>query len=249
MILPFPSDHGFVIEHDATLSDDAELIAAVGAAVRLAVDRDRLETMVRAQVGESRSLPRGPVTFLYSDIQGSTWLLDQHGSRYGDLQAQTTRIHRAVVRDHGGREVDSRADEFFAVFPAGTTPAAAALGIHRRLRDHEWPDGLLVQVRIGLHQGEPQIGDEGYVGMAVHHAARLGGAAHGGQTLVSESARDAIIADLPTDARLHDLGTYELRGIPGRHEIQELVVPDLPAQFPPLRLVKSDPSIPPVNVP
>jgi class 3 adenylate cyclase len=239
----------FVIEHDATLSEDAELIAAVGAAVRLAVDRDRLGTMVRAQVGESRSLPRGPVTFLYSDIQGSTSLLDRLGSRYGDLLAETRRIHRAVVRDHGGREVDSRADEFFAVFPTGTKPAAAALGIHRRLRDHEWPHGLVVQVRIGLHRGEPQIGDEGYVGMDVHHAARLGAAAHGGQTLVSESARDVMVADLPADARLHDLGRYELRGIPGSHEIQELLVPDLSAHFPPLRLVKSDPSIPPVSVP
>ena len=229
-----------VIEHDAALSDDAELIAAVGAALRLAVDRDRLETMVRAQASESRSLPRGPVTFLYSDIQGSTALLERLGTRYGDVLAETRRIHRAVVRDHGGREVDSRADEFFAVFPAGTTPAAAALEIHRRLRDHVWPDGLSVLVRIGLHHGEPEIGDEGYVGMDIHQAARLGAAAHGGQTLISASASDVIGADLPADARLRDLGTYELRGIPGRHEIQELVVPDLRAEFPPLRLAEPD---------
>jgi class 3 adenylate cyclase len=227
-----------VIEHDAALSDDAELIAAVGAALRLAVDRYRLETMVRAQVGESRSLPRGPVTFLYSDIQGSTALLERLGTRYGDVLAETRRIHRAAVRDHGGREVDSRADEFFAVFPAGTRPAAAALEIHRRLRDHAWPDGLSVLVRIGLHHGEPEIGDEGYVGMDIHQAARLGAAAHGGQTLISTSASDVIGADLPDDARLRDLGTYELRGIPGQHAIQQLVVPDLPADFPPLRLAE-----------
>jgi class 3 adenylate cyclase len=222
------------------LTDDAELIAAVGAALRLAVDRDRLETMVRAQASESRSLPRGPVTFLYSDIQGSTALLERLGTRYGDVLAETRRIHRAVVRDHGGREVDSRADEFFGVFPAGTTPAAAALEIHRRLRDHVWPDGLSVLVRIGLHHGEPEIGDEGYVGMDIHQAARLGAAAHGGQTLISASASDVIGADLPADVRLRDLGTYELRGIPGRHEIQELVVPDLRAEFPPLRLAEPD---------
>jgi class 3 adenylate cyclase len=230
-----------IIEYDAALSEDSDLIAAVGAALRLAVDRDRLETMVRAQVDESWSLPRGPVTFLYSDIQGSTSLLERLGSRYGDLLAESRRIHRAVVRSHGGREVDSKADEFFAVFPAGTSPAAAALEIHRRLRDHVWPHGLAVLVRIALHQGEPEIGDEGYVGMDVHHAARLGSAAHGGQTLVSASAGNLIVAELPMDTRLLDLGTYELRGIPGRHEIRELVVPDLPAQFPPPRLAEPNP--------
>jgi class 3 adenylate cyclase len=229
-----------VIAHDAALSDDPELIAAVGAALRLAVDRDRLETMVRTQVGESRSLPRGRVTFLYSDIQGSTALLERLGTRYGDVLAETRHIHRAAVREHGGREVDSRADEFFAVFPAETTPAGAALEIHRRLRDHVWPDSISVLVRIGLHQGEPEIGDEGYVGMDVHQAARLGAAAHGGQTLVSASASDLVGADLPAGARLRDLGTYELRGIPGQHAIQQLVVPDLPAEFPPLRLTETD---------
>lgn len=225
-----------VIEYDAALSEDPELIAAVAAALRLAVDRNRLETMVRAQVGESRSLPRGRVTLLYADIQGSTGLLERLGSRYGDLLAETRRIQRAVVREHGGREVDSRADEFFAVFPAGTSPAAAALEVDRRLRDHAWPDDVVVLVRIGLHSGEPEVGDEGYVGMDVHHMARLGSAGHGGQILVSASARDVIAADLPADARLLDLGAYELRGIPGRHEIRQLVVPDLPAEFPPLRL-------------
>jgi len=224
-----------VVEYDAAVSEDPALIAAVSAALRLAVDRDRLETMVRAQVSESRSLPRGLVTLLYADIQGSTTLLERLGSRYGDLLAETRRIQRAVAREHGGREIDSRADEFFAVFPAGTLPAAAAIEIDRRLRDHAWPDDVVVQVRIGLHHGEPEVGDEGYVGMDIHLAARLGSAGHGGQILVSPSAHDVIAAALPADARLLDLGAYELRGIPGRHEITQLVVPDLPAEFPPLR--------------
>jgi class 3 adenylate cyclase len=225
-----------VIEYDAALSEDPELVAAVAAALRLAVDRDRLEKMVRAQVSESRSLPRGPVTLLYADIEGSTALLERLGARYGDLLADARRIQRAAVREHGGREVDSRADEFFAVFPARASPAGAALDIQRQLRDHAWPDGEVVRVRIGLHRGEPEIGDEGYVGMDVHQAARLGTAGHGGQILVSASARDAIADDLPDGARLLDLGTHELRGIPGRHEILQLVVPDLTPGFPPLRL-------------
>ncbi|MET1231773.1 MAG: adenylate/guanylate cyclase domain-containing protein [Candidatus Limnocylindrales bacterium] len=224
-----------VIEYDGALRGEPELIAAVVAALRLAVDRDRLETMVRAQVAESRSLPRGSVTLLYSDIQGSTALLERLASAYGDLLAATRRIQRAVVREHGGREVDSRADEFFAVFPAGTSPASAALEVDRRLRDHAWPDDVAVRVRIGLHHGEPDLGDEGYVGMDVHMVARLGAVGHGGQILVSASAADMIAADLPADARLLVLGTFELRGIPGRHQIMQLVVPDLPAEFSPLR--------------
>lgn len=224
-----------LIEHDVALSEDPDLIEAVAAALRLAVDRDRLETMVRAQVADSRALPRGPVTLLYADIEGSTSLLERLGARYGDLLSETRRIQRAVVREHGGLEVDSRADEFFAVFRTGT-PAPAALAIHRRLRDHAWPDGEVVRVRIALHHGEPELGDEGYVGMDVHLAARLGSAGHGGQLLVSAAARDVIVADLPTDALLLDLGAYALRGIPGRHEILQVVVPDLPSAFPPLRL-------------
>ena len=94
----------------------------------------------------------------------------------------------------------------------------------------------MVRVRIALHHGEPELGDEGYVGMDVHLAARLGSAGHGGQLLVSAAARDVIVADLPTDALLLDLGAYALRGIPGRHEILQVVVPDLPSAFPPLRL-------------
>jgi class 3 adenylate cyclase len=224
------------IEYDRVLSEDPQLILAVAAALRLSVDRDRLEAMVRAQVGESQSLPRGPVMFLFSDIQGSTSLLDRLGARYGDLLAEPRRIERSVVREHGGREVDSRADEFFAVFPAGTSPADAAITVDRRFRDHAWPDGVAVLVRIGLHRGEAEVGDEGYVGMDVHLAARLGAAGHGGQILVSAAARDVIDPVLPIDARLLDLGQFELRGIPGRHEILQLVVPDLPSEFPPLRL-------------
>jgi class 3 adenylate cyclase len=230
-----------VIEHDAAVSEDPELVEAVAAALRLAVDRDRLETMVRAQASESRSMPGGLLTLLYADIEGSSGLLERLGVRYGDLLAETRRIQRAAVREHGGREADSRADEFFAVFPAGSAPARAALEIDRRLRDHAWPLDVVVRVRIGLHRGEPEIGDEGYVGMDVHLMARLATAGHGGQILVSGPARDGFGADLPADARLIDLGTYELRGIPGRHQILQLVVPDLPSEFPPIRLGPPDP--------
>ena len=224
------------IEHDAVLSDEPTLLKAVVAALELSIDRGRLESMVRAQASESRSLPRGRVTLLYADIEGSTALLDQLGARYGDLLAEERRLLRAAVTAHGGREIDARADEFFAVFPIASQPAAAALAIQRGLRDHGWPDGVAVRVRIGLHGGEPELGDEGYVGMDVHLVARLGSAGHGGQTLATGSARDDIADDLPEDARLVELGAHELRGVPGRHEIVQIVVPDLPSDFPALRL-------------
>jgi class 3 adenylate cyclase len=228
------------IDHDAALSDDPELMAAVAAALELSVDRSRLETMVRAQTSESHSLPRGRVTFLFADIEGSTALLDLLGVRYADLLAEHRQLVRQIVREHGGREIDTRADEFFAVFPAGSTPGPAALAIQRAMRDHDWPGGVAVRVRIGLHTGEPDVGEEGYVGMDVHLVARLGTAGHGGQILISESARDTIVNELPPDARMVALGSFELRGIRGRHEVCQIVVPDLPGEFPRLRLSGSD---------
>jgi class 3 adenylate cyclase len=119
------------------------------------------------------------------------------------------------------------------------------LAIQRRLRDQAWPEGGLVRVRIGLHSGEPEIGDEGYVGMDVHLVARLGAAGHGGQILVSASARDIIAGELAPETRLIALGTFELRGIPGRQEILQLVVADLPSEFGPLRLLDLKPIVVP----
>jgi class 3 adenylate cyclase len=232
------------IDHDAVLSDEPELLKSVAAALALSVDRTRLETMVSAQIADSRDLPSGRVTLLYSDIEGSTGLLDRLGPRYADLLAEQRRILRGITLEHGGREFDSRADEFFAAFPAGSSPAAAAVAIQRRLRDHAWPDGAAVRVRLGLHTGEPEIGDEGYVGMDIHHAVRLASAGHGGQILVSASARDAMAAEFQGELSLRSIGEFELRGIPGSHEILQLLVPDLPADFPPLRAARTLPRSP-----
>ena len=138
---------------------------------------------VHAQASDARQLPRGPVTFLYADVEGSTLLLDRLGERYADVLAEERRLLRAIVHEHGGFEIDSRADQFFAAFPEAADPVGAALKIQRRLRDHAWPDGAAVRVRIGLHSGQPQMTDEGYVGLDVHRASRIGSAGHGGQIL------------------------------------------------------------------
>ncbi len=227
------------IIHYAVLDDDKALHDAVSAAFALAVDRDRLASSVHAQAADARRLPGGPVTFLYADVESSTVLLDRLGERYAAVLAEERRLLRTIVRDHGGFEIDSRADEFFAAFPETADPVAAALTIQRRLRDHAWPDGAVVRVRIGLHRGQPQMTDEGYVGLDVHRATRIGSAGHGGQILLSETARQRLEPRLPPDATVQDLGAFGLKGLPGREAIAQLTVPDLPGAFPPLRLEAS----------
>ena len=224
------------IIHDAVLDEDKALLDAVSAAFALAVDRDRLAATVHAQASRARELPEGPVTFLYADVEGSTMLLDRLGERYADVLAEERRLLRAIVREHGGFEIDSRADEYFGAFPEGADPIGSALTIQRRLRDYAWPDGAIVRVRIGLHHGQPQMTDEGYVGLDVHRAARVGSAGHGGQILLSEATRQRVESRLPLDAALHQLGEFVLKGLPGLESISQLTVPDLPSAFPPLRL-------------
>jgi class 3 adenylate cyclase len=221
--------------YDPALSADPELLDGVAAALALALDRSRLESMVHAQASEVRHLPTGLVTFLHADIEGSTELLERLGDRYADLLSEERRILRQICRAAGGREVDSRADEFFAVFPAGSSPADAAIGIQRRLRTQAWPDGVAVKVRIGLHAGNPQLAPEGYVGVDVHIAARIGAAGHGGQVLVSSAAADLIAPTLDPAISLVELGTFELKGLSDSQRIFQLLAPDLPAKFPALR--------------
>jgi class 3 adenylate cyclase len=227
------------IVHDSALDEDKALLDAVSAAFALAVDRDRLASSVQAQASHAHRLPRGPVTFLYADIEGSTPLLDRLGERYADVLAEERRLVRTVVREHGGAEIDSRADEFFAAFPAGADPAGAAIAIQRRLRDRAWPDGVRVLVRIGLHSGQPRMTDEGYVGLDVHKATRVGSAGHGGQILLSEAARSRLEARLPPGALVQPLGAFALKGLPGPEPISQLSMPDLAPTFPPLRIASA----------
>jgi class 3 adenylate cyclase len=144
------------------------------------------------------------------------------------------RIERAAVRHAGGYEVDARADELFAVFERAPDALNAAVAIQRAMRDHAWPDRREVRVRIGLHTGRPTRTASGYEGISVNTAARLCQCGHGGQILVSRSAR-AALADA-TELELRHLGTYRLRGVPDEHEIHQVVCADLMDGFPPLRL-------------
>jgi len=183
-----------------------------------------------------RTLPTGHVTFLMSDIEGSTALLARLGEVYAGLLADARRLHRTAIRRGGGREVDARADEYLAVFKQAPDALEAAIGIQRALRDHGWPDDAAIRVRIGLHSGRPTLTDAGYVGLAVHTVARVATLGHGGQILVSHATVRALGAEPPPEMNLLDLGPVRLRGLPEPERLYQLTLADLLADFPPLRL-------------
>ncbi len=211
------------------------------AALRLAVENDRLRGEVEAQASEVRTLPGGSITFLLTDIEGSTGLLQRLGDRYAALLADVRAVIRSCMHRAGGREVDARADEFFAVFVRASAALEAAVAIERGLRSRAWPDGVGVRVRVGIHSGRPTLTDSGYVGLAVHTVARICSAAHGGQILLSGAARDAVGRARPAGLRLRSLGSHRLRGLRETQVIFQLEGPDLLGRFPPLRtLTASD---------
>jgi class 3 adenylate cyclase len=187
------------------------------------------EMTVRPAAG--RRLPTGTVTFLLSDIESSTALVQHLGDRYGDLLDEVRGIHRAAIGVGAGHEVDARADEFFAVFESTPAAVAAAVAIQNDLRIRSWPDAVRVRVRMGLHLGQPTLTSVGYIGVDVHVASRISGAAHGGQILLSAAAREAI-----ADATLafRDLGVYRLRGLRQMHGLFQLQGAEF-EEFPPLR--------------
>src|SRR5207247_4762151 len=135
----------------------------------------------------------GTVTFLFTDIEGSTQLLTNLRDRYGELLAAHRRILRETLTRHGGEEVDTQGDSFFYVFPRARAAAEAAAEAQRVLSGHPWPEDASVRVRMGLHTGEPAVSEEGYHGLGVHRAARIMAAGHGGTVLLSQ-APAAVLA-------------------------------------------------------
>ena len=180
------------------------------------------------------TLPGGTVTFLFTDIEGSTRLLQQLGDDYGDV----VRDHRRLLREHlggkGGTEVDTQGDAFFYSFTRARDAVTGAVAAQRALAEHAWPEGAEVRVRMGLHTGEPSVGDEGYLGLDVVRAARICSAGHGGQILLSETTRALLGNDLPDGASVVDLGQQNLKDV--QHErIYQLALEGGPTEFPPLK--------------
>jgi class 3 adenylate cyclase len=180
-------------------------------------------------------LPSGLVTLLLSDIEGSTGLVHRLGDRYPAVLTEVQAIIRAAVDRHRGYEVDARADEFFAAFARAGDAAMAALAIQRSLRDQTWPTKESVRVRVGIHSGSPARTETGYVGLPVNTAARVCNAGHGGQILVSGATRDELVK-AEVEIELMSLGTFELHGLPRAEELLQVIVADLPSEFPPLRV-------------
>ena len=179
------------------------------------------------------TLPGGTVTFLFTDIEGSTRLLQELGDAYGDVVRDHRQLLRESLGDKGGTEVDTQGDAFFYSFPRARDAVAGAVAAQRALSTHEWPEGSEVRVRMGLHTGEPSIGDEGYLGLDVVRAARICSAGHGGQVLLSETTRALLGNELPDGVAIVDLGQQHLKDV--QHErIYQLAV-DGDQSFPPLK--------------
>jgi class 3 adenylate cyclase len=190
---------------------------------------------INAQLEPQRKLPKGHVTFLLTDIEGSTELLGRLGDEYAPLLADIRRLVRGAVRSAGGREVSARGDDVFAVFERAPAALEGALAVQRAMRAGAWPGGNEVRLRIGLHRGRPALTETGYVGLSVHAAARICFAAHGGQIVMSSAVRGAVIESLPDGVGLSSLGAWRFHGLPEPMEIFQVRAPDLLADFPPLR--------------
>ncbi len=221
--------------HDPAVLDDPDLAETVLAAVRFVVEKDRAYGEVPATATDAAALPTGFVTLLMSDVEGSTALLHRLGDRYGDVLSAVRGIVRAAVSRGGGREVDARADEFFAVFERAGGAVEAAAAVQRALGERRWPNDLAVRVRIGIHSGRPTLTDVGYIGLAVHTAARVCAAAHGGQILISGETIAAVERSAPTGVRFRSLGRHRLPGLAGAAVLFQVEADGLPVSFPPPR--------------
>jgi class 3 adenylate cyclase len=184
---------------------------------------------------QRRRLPEGHVTFLLTDLEGSTELVSSLDDGYGPLLADVRRLVRTAVRSAGGREVSATGDELFAAFDEAPAALDAALAIQRAANARAWPAGTDVRLRIGLHRGRPTLTDTGYVGISVHAVARICFAAHGSQIVMSAAVRAALPESLADGVRLRGLGAWRFRGLPELVELFQVDAADLVAQFPPLR--------------
>ncbi|MDQ3990686.1 MAG: NB-ARC domain-containing protein, partial [Actinomycetota bacterium] len=190
-------------------------------------------------------LPTGTVTFLFTDIEGSTRLLDRLGDGYAAVAGRHQELLREAFAAHGGREVGTEGDSFFVVFTSASSALAAAAEAQRLLAGNAWPDGAEVRVRMGLHTGEGVLGGDNYVGIEVNRAARIAAAGHGGQIVLSAAARALVQRALPDGVTLRYLGEHGLKDLPAPEHLFQADVAGLPSDFPPLRTLVVPTNLPP----
>ena len=179
--------------------------------------------------------PSSTITFLFTDIEGSTNLLDDLGDQYAAVLETHHDIMRNAVKKWNGKEADTQGDSFFVTFTRALDAVQCAAEMQRALQSYQWADNKAPRVRMGLHTGEPLVASTGYVGMDVHRAARIGDAAHGGQVLLSQTTRELIMHDLPKGLMIRDLGEHRLKDLKFPTPIYQLVMEGLPFDFPPVR--------------
>ena len=183
----------------------------------------------------------GTVTFLFTDIEGSTKLLERLGDRYAGVLTEHRRLIREAFDARGGQELDTQGDAFFFCFERARQAVAAAVAGQRALAAHEWPDATELRVRMSLHTGEPVVGEEGYVGIDIHRAARICAAGHGGQVLLSATTAALVSGTMPDGVSKRDLGEVRLKDIDAPEHVTQLVIDGLPESFPPLRVAQEEP--------
>ncbi|MGH2372250.1 MAG: tetratricopeptide repeat protein [bacterium] len=181
-------------------------------------------------------LPVGTVTFFFTDIEASTRLLQHVGDVTG---AQVFADHRRLLRDAfqagGGYEYQDQGESFLIVFQNAKDAVRSAAAAQQAIATHPWPEGTMLRVRMGLHTGEPVVAADGYVGLDVHRAARICAAGYGGQILISKTTWALIRDDLPDSVVLKDLGEHRLKDLARPERIYQVIIPGLPADFPPLK--------------
>ena len=198
----------------------------------------------------SSARPTGTVTFMFTDIEGSTRLVQQLGTdRWSVLLERHRALIREAIRRHGGIEVGTEGDGFFAAFPVPSEAVAAAADAQRALATEPWPDEGRIRVRMGLHTGTGRLDADGtYVGADVHRAARIAAAGHGEQVVISDATRILTGNELPEGVELLDLGRAQLKDLDQPEQVYQLDIDGLRSEFPPLRTLGGTPTNLPAEV-
>ena len=194
------------------------------------------------------SLPTGPISFLFTDVEGSTRLVQALGELWVDVLARHNAILREAVGASAGFPIKTEGDSLFAVFGDARAAVAAAVHAQERLASEPWPEGHDLRVRMGIHTGEAALVGADYVGLEVHRAARIADAAHGGQIVISEPTAILVEADLPEGASVRDLGKHRLKDLSEPEGLFQVTIEGLAAEFPPLRTLDAIPNNLPAQV-
>ena len=189
-------------------------------------------------------LPTGTVTFLFTDIEGSTRLLEELGEGFRALQDAHSAIVRDAVSQHGGVEIRTEGDSFFVVFETPGAAMRAVVGAQRGIDRYRWPQGHALRVRMGMHTGDGVLGGGDYLGLDVVRAARIAAVGWGGQVVISDALRALVEHDLPEGVAIRSLGVHRLKDLSHPEHLFDLVIEGLPSEFPPVRSLEV-----PINLP